>query len=99
MKNIVIFRTSVLALLVTLCTSAAYARNPSLCPVSGKPLPTAAQRQFTVPARLLPCFLTPAEIAAIYSSIGHDAQTTVTDPAFESVELKTGRPRRPLLTV
>jgi len=99
MKNIVIFRTSVLALLVTLCTTAAYARNPSLCPVSGKPLPTAAQRQFTVPARLLPCFLTPAEVAAIYSAIGHDVQMTVTDPAFESGELNPDGSLRPPLTV
>ncbi|HEY2295435.1 MAG TPA: hypothetical protein VGM86_32430 [Thermoanaerobaculia bacterium] len=44
-----------LILFVALSTSAAYAGNLALCPVSGKPLPTAEQRQFTVPAKLLPC--------------------------------------------
>jgi hypothetical protein len=95
MKNTAAFRTSVLALLVTLSTTAAYARS---CPVSGKPLPTAEQRQFTVPAKLLTCFLTSTEIAAIYRSIGHDAQTTVTDPVFESGELNPDGSLRPPLT-
>ncbi len=94
MKNTAI-RTSVLALLLTLSTAAAYALN---CPVSGKPQPTAAQRQFIVPSKLLPCFLTSAEIAAIRGSIGHDAQTTVTDPAFESGELNPDGSLRPPLT-
>jgi hypothetical protein len=88
-------RTFVLAFLITLSTAAAYAAS---CPVSGKPQPTAAQRQFIVPAKLLTCFLTPAEIAAIRSSIGHDAQTTVTDPAFESGELNPDGSVRPPLT-
>jgi hypothetical protein len=88
-------RTFALALLVALSTTAAYAVS---CPVSGKPQPTAAQRQFTVPAKLLPCFLTATEIAAIRSSIGHDAQTTVTDPAFESGELNPDGSVRPPLT-
>ena len=66
--------------------------------MSGKPLPTAEQRQFTVPARLLPCFLTPVKIAAIYLSIGHDAQTTVTDPQYESGELNPDGSLRPPLT-
>jgi hypothetical protein len=98
MKNAVTLRTIALALLVALSTAAAQAGNPGLCPVSGKPLPSAEQRQFTVPARLLPCFLTPAEIAAIYNSIGHDAQTTVTDPQFESGELNPDGSLRPPLT-
>jgi hypothetical protein len=98
MRNTATFRTAVLALLFALSTTAAYARNPDLCPVSGKPLPTAEQRQFTVPAKLLPCFLTPVEIAAIYNSIGHDAQTTVTDPQFESGELNPDGTLRPPLT-
>jgi hypothetical protein len=98
MKNAVSLRTIALALLVALSATAAQAGNPGLCPVSGKPLPSAEQRQFTVPARLLPCFLTPAEIAAIYNSIGHDAQTTVTDPQFESGELNPDGSLRPPLT-
>jgi len=98
MKNTAAFRASLLVLLVSLSTCAAYARNSNLCPVSGKPLPTAAQRQFIVPVRLLTCFLTPAEIAAVRGSIGHDAQTTVTDPAFESGELNPDGSARPPLT-
>ncbi len=98
MKRKPAFRAVVLTLLVALSTSAAYAGNPALCPVSGKPLPTPEQRQFTVPAKLLPCFLTSVEIVAIYSSIGHDAQTTVTDPAYESGELNPDGSLRPPLT-
>jgi hypothetical protein len=98
MKNGVTLRTIALALLVALSATAAQAGNPGLCPVSGKPLPSAEERQFTVPARLLSCFLTPAEIAAIYNSIGHDAQTTVTDPQFESGELNPDGSLRPPLT-
>lgn len=84
MKPTAIARASILSLVLTLLATAAYAQR---CPVSGKPLPTPAQRQFTVPIKLLACFMTPAEIAAVRSSIGHSAQTTVTDPAFESGEL------------
>jgi hypothetical protein len=98
MKKPAVFRAALLTLFVALSTSAAYAGNPALCPVSGKPLPTAEQRQFTVPAKLLPCFLTSVEITAIYSSIGHDAQTTVTDPAYESGELNPDGSVRPPLT-
>jgi len=94
MKKTAVF----LILFVALSTSAAYAGNPALCPVSGKPLPTVEQRQFTVPARLLSCFLTSVEITAIYNSIGHDAQTTVTDPAYESGELNPDGSVRPPLT-
>ncbi|MBW8875910.1 MAG: hypothetical protein JF614_13170 [Acidobacteria bacterium] len=98
MKTAALVRTFILSLFVLLSIPAAYAGNPNLCPVSGKPLPTAAQRQFTVPAKLLPCFLTSAELAALYNSIGHDAQTTVTDPAFESGELNPDGSLRPPLT-
>jgi len=97
MKNAAI-RAVLFTLLVALSTGAAYAANPALCPVSGKPLPTAEQRQFTIPAKLLPCFLTQIEITAIYLSIGHDAQTTVTDPAYESGELDPDGSVRPPLT-
>jgi hypothetical protein len=99
MKNTASLRTLALALLLALSTSAAYARNhPGSCPASGKPLPTAEERQFIIPARLLPCFLSPAEIAAVRGSIGHDAQTTVTDPQFESGELNPDGSLRPPLT-
>jgi len=99
MKNTAPLRTLALALLLALSTSAAYARNnPGSCPANGKPLPTAEQRQFTVPSKLLLCFLSPAEIAAVRGSIGHDAQTTVTDPQFESGELNPDGSLRPPLT-
>src|SRR5947199_3864533 len=98
MKKTALFRAALLTLFVALSISAAYAGNPALCPVSGKPLPTAEQRQFTVPAKLLPCFLTSVEIVAIYNSVGHDAQTTVTDPAYESGELNPDGSVRPPLT-
>lgn len=95
MRNTAAVRTSVLSLLLALLTTAAYAQR---CPVSGKPLPTAAERQLIAPVKLLTCFMTSAEIAAVRSSIGHDAQTTVTDPAFESGELNPDGSVRPPLT-
>src|ERR1700710_1510164 len=88
-----------LSLLLALSASAAYARHdPGQCPANGQPLPTAEERQFIVPIRLLQCFLSPAEIGIASSSIGHDAQTTVTDPAFESGELNPDGSLRPPLT-
>jgi hypothetical protein len=98
MKNTAASRVAVLTVLLLAFASAAQARGPVLCPVSGKLLPTAEQRQFTVPSKLLPCFLTAAEIAAVYSSIGHDAQTTVNDPQYESGELNPDGSLRPPLT-
>jgi hypothetical protein len=98
MKNTASLRTVALALLVAFSTSTAYARNPTRCPANGKPLPTAEQRQFIVPLKLLLCFLSPAEIAAVRGSIDHDAQTTVTDPQFESGELNPDGSLRPPLT-
>lgn len=95
MKHTVAVRTFVLLLLATLTTSAAEGQR---CPVSGRPLPTAQQRQFIPPAKLLLCFLTRVEIAAVRGSIGHSAQTTVTDPAFESGELNPDGSLRPPLT-
>lgn len=95
MKNTATLRTLILSLVLALATTAAYAQR---CPVSGKPLPTAAQRQFIIPEKLLTCFMTSAEIASVRSSIGHDAQTTVTDPAFESGELNPDGSLRPPLT-
>ena len=89
-----------LSLLLALSASSAYARHdpPGQCPANGQPLPTAEERQFIVPIRLLHCFLSPAEISIASSSIGHDAQTTVTDPAFESGELNPDGSLRPPLT-
>ncbi|HEX6898423.1 MAG TPA: hypothetical protein VF789_01870 [Thermoanaerobaculia bacterium] len=97
MKNTAAVRGFLFSLLVAFSTTV-YAGDSSRCPVSGKPLPTAEQRQYTVPAKLLTCFLTRTEIATIRSSIGHSAQTTVTDPSFESGELNPDGSLRPPLT-
>jgi hypothetical protein len=98
MKTTLSLRAVLLSLLLALSASAAYARDPGQCPASDQPLPTAEQRQFIVPVKLLHCFLSPADIATASSSIGHDAQTTVTDPAFESGELNPDGSLRPPLT-
>jgi hypothetical protein len=88
-----------LALSATAAANAAHAaHDPALCPSNGAPLPTAEERQFIVPVKLLHCFMSPAQINAASSSIGHDAQTTVTDPSFESGELNPDGSVRPPLT-
>ena len=95
MRNTAAFRTFVLSILLALTTGAAYAQR---CPVSHKPLPTAAQRQFIIPEKLLTCFMSLAEIDLVRSSIGHDAQTTVSDPQFDSGELNPDGSTRPPLS-
>ena len=86
-----------LALLLLLSTFPAWAQDTGRCPANGRPLPTAEERQFLAPSKLLRCFLTVAEISLVRSSIDHDAQTTVSDPAFESGKLNPdGSPRPPL---
>jgi hypothetical protein len=98
MKTTASLRAVLLSILVALSASAAYARDPGQCPASAQPLPTAEQRQFIVPVKLLRCFLSPAQINTAAGAIGHDAQTTVTDPAFESGELNPDGSLRPPLT-
>ncbi len=89
-------RLAVLAVLAALCTSASYGAGH--CPVSHQPLPSAAQRQFLPPLKIMECFMTAGEIATVRSSIGHDPQVTVTDPAFDSGELNPDGSLRPPLT-
>lgn len=101
MKKTFSLRAVLLSLLLALSATSAYAANaahaPTVCPSNGAPLPSAAERQFIVPSRLLRCFMSPAQIQTASSSIGHDAQTTVTDPAFESGELNPDGSVRPPL--
>jgi hypothetical protein len=97
MKNSSTFRLLSLALLVALSTTASWARGPGSCPASPQPLPTAEQRQFLTPERLLRCFMSAREVTIVLSARYHDAQVTVTDPQFESGELNPdGSPRPPL---
>ena len=99
MKTSLSLRSLLLSLLLALSATASYAAHaPDHCPANGQPLPTAEERQFIVPVKLLHCFLSPAEIDTASSSIGHDAQTTVTDPTFESGELNPDGSLRPPLT-
>lgn len=96
MKKLNSLQRSVLVLLLALAASPAFAQGGQ-CPVNGRPLPTAEERQFLSVPRLLRCFMTVEEIALVRSSIGHNAQTTVTDPEFESGTLNPdGSPRPPL---
>ena len=96
MKERLTLRLAILVLLAALCTTASYGAGH--CPVSHQPLPTAAQRQFLPPVKLLGCFMTAAEINTVRSSIGHDAQVTATDPKFDSGELNPDGSMRPPLT-
>ncbi|MFL6261039.1 MAG: hypothetical protein ACJ76Y_15140 [Thermoanaerobaculia bacterium] len=97
MKNRSSLGLLALALLAALSTAPSYARGPGSCPASPRPLPTSEQRQYLMPERLLRCFLSAKEVATIRSARYHDAQTTVTDPQYESGELNPdGSPRPPL---
>jgi hypothetical protein len=98
MKNRSTPRLLSLVLLVALSTTASYARGPGSCPASPDPLPTAEQRQFLTPERVMRCFMSAQEVAVVRGSRYHDAQTTVTDPAFESGELNPDGSLRPPLT-
>lgn len=98
MKNRAAVLRAVTLVLLLLGSAASYAQTAGLCPASHQPLPTTAERQHTVPAELLRCFLSVAEIDLVRSSIGHDAQTTVSDPAFASGELNPDGSLRPPLS-
>jgi hypothetical protein len=84
-------------LLLALCASPSFAANPGQCPAIHQPIPSAEARQHLAPLQILRCFMSLAEIDLVRSSIGHDAQTTVSDPQFDSGELDPdGSPRPPL---
>jgi len=78
------------------CTTATYGAGH--CPVSHRPLPSAVQRQFLPPVKIMECFMTAEEIATVRSAVGHDAQVTATDPKFDSGELNPDGTMRPPLT-
>jgi len=89
-----------LAVAVVFSTAASSAREAAatgVCPASRQPLPGAEERQRLAPERLLRCFLSAHEITVLRSSRYHDAQTTVTDPQFESGELNPDGSLRPPL--
>jgi hypothetical protein len=90
-------RVGFLLLAAVLISSAAFA-DTATCPANGAPLPTAAQRQAIVPIVLLRCFLPEAEIDILISSPGHDPQSAVTDPQFESGKRNPDGTLRPPLT-
>lgn len=50
------------------------------------------------PVEVLRCFMSLAEIDLVRSSIGHDAQTTVSDPQLDSGELNPDGSVRPPLS-
>jgi hypothetical protein len=82
------------SLLAALCVSAVQAAS---CPANGAPLPTAAERQVTVPIVLLRCFLPEEEIDVLVACIGHDPQSSSTDPQFDSGKLNPDGTLRPPL--
>jgi hypothetical protein len=104
MKNRVTLSLAALALALSLlftpssfAANAANAAGSGLCPAIHRPLPSSEERQHIDPTTLLRCFLSLEEIETARSAIGHDAQTTVSDPAFDSGELNPdGSPRPPL---
>jgi hypothetical protein len=89
-------RVAILVVLAALCTTASHAAGH--CPVSHQPLPSAEQRQFLPPVKIMECFMTAEEISTVRSSIGHDPQVTATDPKFDSGELNPDGSLRPPLT-
>ena len=88
-------RAAVLFLL--LAVLAAGAALADSCPANGAPLPTAAERQAIVPIVLLRCFLPEAEIDVIIGSIGHDPQSSSTNPLDDSGKLNPDGSLRPPL--
>lgn len=91
-------RLLLLPLLLALCASASFAANPGQCPAVHRPIPSAEARQRMEPLQVLRCFMSLAEIDLARSSIGHDAQTTVSDPQFDSGQLNPDGSARPPLS-
>jgi hypothetical protein len=88
-------RAVVLALLAACCAFPAQAGD---CPANGAPLPTAAERQAIVPIVLLHCYLPAEEIDILIACIGHDPQSSSTDPRYDSGKLNPDGTLRPPLT-
>jgi hypothetical protein len=104
MKTRVTLPFTVLALVLSLLSALpanpalAAKANPGQCPAIHRPQPSVEDRQHIDPMTLLRCFLSTEEIDTVKSAIDHDAQTTVTDPAFDSGELNPDGSTRPALT-
>jgi hypothetical protein len=95
------------ALLLLLSTAAAggaatgtatAAAGTGLCPAIHRPIPSVEERQHLPPVEVMRCYMSIAEIDTVRSAIGHDAQTAVTDPAFDSGELNPDGTSRPALS-
>src|SRR5882724_9282190 len=98
-------RSVVLVLLLGLSATApsfaagaAGAGGTGLCPAIHRPIPSVEERQHLPPIEVMRCYMSIAEIDTVESAIGHDPQTTVTDPAFDSGELNPDGTSRPPLT-
>jgi len=91
-------RRLLVSLFLALFAQASFAANPGQCPAIHRPIPSAEARQHLEPLQILRCFLSLEEIALVSSSIGHDAQTTVSDPQFDSGELNPDGSTRPPLS-
>ncbi len=83
---------------LALFAQTALAANPGQCPAIHRPMPTAEERQRLEPLFILRCFMSTDEIDLVTSSIDHDAQTTASDPAFDSGRLNPDGSRRPPLS-
>jgi hypothetical protein len=92
------FFALLLALSTFLGAASAAGAAPGLCPAIHRPIPSAAERQHLQPIDVMRCFMSLEEIEIVESAIGHDPQTTVTDPAFDSGELNPDGTTRPPLT-
>jgi hypothetical protein len=85
-------------LALALCACSSFAANPGQCPAIHRPIPSSEARQHLEPLQVLRCFLSVEEIDLVRSSIGHDAQTAVSDPQFDSGELNPDGSTRPPLS-
>lgn len=86
------------ALFAALFAQAVLAANPGQCPAIHRPMPTAEERQHLEPAYILRCFLSIEELDLVAGALDHDAQTTATDPAFDSGQLNPDGSMRPPLS-
>lgn len=85
------------ALFAASLAPSALAAGAPRCPTGHGHVPSAEARQRLEPIQILRCFMTAEEIDQVFEAIGHDAQTTVTDPQFDSGRLDPdGTPRPPL---
>ncbi len=92
------YRRFLVPLLLAFFACTAFAANPGQCPAIHQPIPSAETRQHLQPLQVLRCFMSLEEIDLVRGSIGHDAQTTASDPQFDSGELNPDGSARPPLS-